>query len=183
VGPENSVGDRSVSMLAANLLVLLSTGPVVAGLALAFASRWGWPALAQGVWSLLEPSVLVLTVLPGVIAHELLHALGWAISARRPLSAIRIGVNWRGVSPYAHLKDPMPVQAYRIGAILPAVVMGLLPAGVAIVLGKPLLMAWSLFFLFTAGGDFVVLWLIRDVDAGKLVQDHPTRAGCRVLDR
>ena len=45
-----------------------------------------------------------------------------------------------------------------------------------------LLMAWSLFFLFTAGGDIVVLWLIRDVGAGKLVQDHPTRAGCRVLD-
>ena len=182
MGPQNPVQDRSVSMLAANLLVLLSTGPLVAALGLAFVARWGGAALAQGVWSLLEPSVLLLAVLPGVLAHELLHALGWAISARRPLSAIRIGVNWRGVSPYAHPKDPMPVQAYRIGAILPALVMGLLPAGVAIAMGKPLLMAWSLFFLFTAGGDIVVLWLIRDVGAGQLVQDHPTRAGCRVLD-
>jgi hypothetical protein len=174
--------DRSVSMLTANCLVLLSTGPLVGALAIAFASRWGWAALAHGLWTMLQPSVLLLTVLPGIVAHELLHALGWTISARKPLSAIRIGLNWRGVSPYAHLKDPMPVEAYRIGAILPAIVMGLVPAGVAIIMGKPLLMAWSLFFLFTAGGDLVVLWLIRDVEPGMLVQDHPTRAGCQVLD-
>jgi hypothetical protein len=180
--PENPPEDRSVSMLGANLLVVLATGPLVAALALAFAVRWGGAALALGVWGLLDPAVLLLAVLPGILAHELLHALGWAISARRPLSAICIGVNWRGLSPYAHLKEPMPARAYRIGAALPALVMGLLPAGVAIVLGKPLLMAWSLFFLFTAGGDFVVLWLIRDVEAGRLVQDHPTRAGCQVLD-
>ena len=182
MGPDNPVQDRSVSMLTANLLVLLSTGPLVAALGLAFAARWGRAALAQGVWSLLEPSVLLLTVLPGIFVHELLHALGWAISAGRPLSAIRIGVNWRGVSPYAHLKEPMPVESYRIGAVLPALVMGLLPAAVAIALGKPLLMAWSLFFLFTAGGDFVVLWLIRDVEAGRLVRDHPRRAGCEVVE-
>jgi hypothetical protein len=55
------------------------------------------------------------------------------------------------------------------------------PAGVAIALGEPLLMAWSLLFVLAAGGDFVVLWLIRRLPRDRLVQDHPTRAGCRVL--
>jgi hypothetical protein len=178
---EAAQDDRSVSMLAANLLVLLSAGPVVAALALAYAARWGTASLLQGVWGLLEPRVLLLAVLPGVLAHELIHAATWAVFARRPLSAIRLGIRWQSVSPYAHPRDPMPVEAYRAGAIMPAIVLGLGPALAAIALGAPRLMAWGLFFVLAAGGDLVVLWLIRRVPAGRHVRDHPTRAGCQVL--
>ena len=174
--------DCSVSMLAANLLVLVSAGPLLAVLALAYAARWGWPSLAQGVWTLLQPRILLVFVLPGILAHELIHALTWAISAHRPLSAIRLGIQWRSASPYAHPKAPMPVGPYRTGAIMPALLLGVLPAGTAILLGRPLLMAWSLLFVLAAGGDLVVLWLIRHVRPGQLVRDHPTRAGCEVLD-
>jgi hypothetical protein len=168
-------------MLAANLLVVLSAGPVVALLAWAYAARWGAPSLARGVYDLLEPMVFLAAVVPGIVAHELIHALTWSISARRPLRAIRIGVNWRAVSPFAHPKDPMPVGPYRIGAAMPAIVLGLIPAAAAIAWGRPLLMAWSLVFALAAGGDLVVLWLLRRVPSGRLVQDHPTRAGCHVL--
>ena len=174
--------DCSVSMLAANLLVVLSAGPVAAGLAWAYSARWGGPSLTTGVYTLLDPLVFLVTVIPGVLAHELIHALTWSISARRPLSTIRIGFHWRGLSPYAHPRDPMTVDAYRIGALMPALMLGFLPAGMAIALGQPLLMAWSLLFILAAGGDFVVLWLIRGVPRGRLVEDHPTRAGCRVLE-
>jgi Putative zincin peptidase len=174
--------DCSVSMLTANLLVLVSAGPIVAALGWAYSLRWGAPSLAQGVWRLLDPRIFLATVIPGILAHELIHAVAWSIAARRPLSAIRIGIQWRAVSPYAHPKEPMPVGPYRVGALMPAVVLGFLPAGLAILLGWPLLMAWSLVFLLAAGGDFVVLWLIRHVPAGRLVQDHPTRAGCHVLE-
>ena len=168
-------------MLAANLLVLLSAGPVVAALAAIFAARWGGTLLVQGVYSLLRPAVLLTMVVPGILAHELIHAIAWSISARRPLGAIAFGFQWRSVSPYAHPRDPMPVGPYRLGAAMPAILLGFLPAGFAIVLGRPVLMAWSLLFVRAAGGDFVVLWLLRGVPRGRLVQDHPTRAGCLVL--
>jgi hypothetical protein len=168
-------------MLTANLLVVLSAGPAVALLAWAYAARWGAPSLARGVYTLLEPVVFLSTVVPGVLAHELIHALAWSIFARKPLRAIRIGINWRAVSPYAHPKDPMRVGPYRIGAIMPALVLGFAPALLAITLGQPLLIAWSLVFVMAAGGDLAVLWLLRRVPSGRLVQDHPTRAGCHVL--
>jgi len=173
--------DHSISMLAANFLVLLSAGPAVAALALVYAARWGSASLMQGVWGLLEPKVLLLAVLPGVLAHELIHAAAWAFFAHRPLSAIQLGVRWRSVSPYAHPREPMQVAAYRAGAVMPAIVLGLGPSLAAIALGAPRLMAWGLVFVLAAGGDFVVLWLIRRVPAGRYVQDHPTRAGCQVL--
>jgi len=176
-----AVEDCSVSMMAANLLVVISAGPAVAALALAYISRWGAPSLAQGVSTLLDPKILLLSVPIGVVLHEFIHAITWAVFAHRPLSAIQLGIQWRSLSPYAHPRDPMPVGPYRTGAIMPAIILGVIPAGLAIFLGKPLLMAWSLVFVLAAGGDFVVLWLIRRVPAGRLVQDHPTRAGCRVL--
>jgi hypothetical protein len=173
--------DCSISMLGANLLVVVSAGPIAAALALAYAAKWGTRSLAYGVWALLDLKIFLITVLPGVLAHELIHGVAWAVFARRPLSSIQIGVRWRNVTPYAHPKDAMPVGAYRVGAVMPAVVMGVLPAVGAIVLGWPRLMAWSLVFVLAAGGDLVVLWLIRRVPAGRMVQDHPTRAGCQVL--
>ena len=180
--PPRDAGDCSVSMLAANVLVLISAGPIAAALGLTYSLRWGIPSLARGVWTLLDPKVFLATVIPGILAHELIHALAWSIAAHRPLSAIRIGIQWRAVSPYAHPKEPMLVGPYRTGAVMPAVCLGFAPAGLAILLGWPLLMAWSLIFMLAAGGDFVVLWLIRHVPADKLVQDHPTRAGCHVLE-
>jgi hypothetical protein len=174
--------DCTLSMFQANLLVFLSAGPIVAILALAYAARWGADSLERGVYQLLHPAVFLLSVGGGAVAHELIHALGWAWFARRPLSSIRIGFHWRGVSPYAHPKDPMPVGPYRAGALLPGLVLGLGPAAAAIALGWPALMAWSLVFTLAAGGDLIVLWLLRGVEAGRVVRDHPTRAGCEVLD-
>jgi putative zincin peptidase len=168
-------------MMTANLLVVFSAGPAVALLAWVYASGWGGASLARGVYGLLQPAILLTTVVPGIVAHELIHALAWSISARKPLSAIRIGFNWRGLSPFAHPRDPMLAGPYRVGAIMPAIVLGFVPAGIATAQGRPLLMAWSLLFILTSGGDFVVLWLIRRVPACRLLQDHPTRAGCRVL--
>jgi hypothetical protein len=97
------------------------------------------------------------------------------------LSAIKLGIRWRSLAPYAHPRDPVPVGAYRVGAAMPLLVLGLAPSVAAIAQGAPRLMAWGLFFVFTAGGDLLVLWLIRRVPAGRLVEDHPTRVGCRIL--
>jgi hypothetical protein len=33
-----------------------------------------------------------------------------------------------------------------------------------------------------AGGDLMVLWLIRGVRRGQFVQDHPTQVGCYLIE-
>jgi hypothetical protein len=43
-------------------------------------------------------------------------------------------------------------------------------------------MAFGLLFTFAAGGDALVLWLLRGVAPHRLVEDHPTRAGCFVWE-
>jgi hypothetical protein len=38
-----------------------------------------------------------------------------------------------------------------------------------------------LIFTLAAGGDALILWLLRGVPAGRLVRDHPSKPGCLVL--
>lgn len=57
---------------------------------------------------------------------------------------------------------------YRLGAAIPGVVLGLLPSLVGIVTGNAPIMLFGLFFTFAAGGDALVLWLIRKVDPNAL---------------
>ncbi|MEJ2543077.1 MAG: hypothetical protein P8Y99_03330 [Calditrichaceae bacterium] len=42
--------------------------------------------------------------------------------------------------------------------------------------------AWMYFVSMAASGDALILCILRKVQKGKLVADHPTRAGCYVIE-
>lgn len=43
------------------------------------------------------------------------------------------------------------------------------------------ILTFGLFFILAAGGDILILWLLRNVKSSSFVQDHPTRVGCYIL--
>lgn len=174
--------DCSVSMGKANLFAIVLMAPVVVGLAALFAGRWDPALFERGLTEFFQLRVVVPSAVLGIVAHEAIHAISWAVASRRPLSAIAVGIQWRSLTPYAHPRDPMGVRPYRVGAVMPGLVLGILPALAAIVFGWPTVLVFGLFFTVAAGGDALVLWLIRDLSPAELVQDHPTRAGCIVVE-
>jgi hypothetical protein len=117
-----------------------------------------------------------------VIAHELIHGISWVLFGRKPFSAVKFGFQWKSFTPYAHLKEPVEVNAYRIGGFMPGLILGILPYFLSLVLGNGNLFWFGLVHTAAAGGDWLILWLIRKVKAGMLVEDHPTNAGCYVLE-
>ncbi len=123
----------------------------------------------------------MILLVAGILVHEAIHGLAWAFIGRLPLKHIRFGLQASTLTPYAHALDPMPARVYRIGAVLPALLLGGLPFLIGTIVGSPTLALYGMIFVFAAGGDLLVLWLIRRVDARALVQDHPSRAGCIVL--
>lgn len=171
--------DRSVSLLKANFLMVYFAVPSVLLLGGAYVAVWGyhrlvWVLMGGYGWSLAA-------LLVGIVVHEAIHGLTWKVAARKPASAIRFGFHWKTLTPYAHCSESMPARAYRIGAAMPLLLLGVLPALVAIAWGSGGLMAFGLFFTFAAGGDMLILWLLRDVPCDALVEDHPVQAGCSVL--
>jgi hypothetical protein len=170
--------DLSISMARANVVVLFVSIPVVILQFVIFTGLHG-PEGLRVTWS---TALLVAAVLLGIVVHELIHGISWVLFGHKPFSAIKFGFQWKTFTPYAHLKEPVEVNAYRLGAFLPGFILGILIYVLSLVFGSGDLFWFSLVHTSAAGGDWLILWLIRHVKAGMQVEDHPTNAGCYVLE-
>ena len=132
-------------------------------------------------WLLLSPLVLLVVFVLGALVHEMLHGFTWAIFCKRGVKSIKYGVYWALLTPYCHCKEVLPLRHYILGGMMPGLVMGLLPAIVGLALGNVLVFLFGLFFSMAAGGDLLVLWMLRHQKKEDLVQDHPEKIGCYVL--
>jgi hypothetical protein len=177
----------TVPVIAANVYgTLIGLAPALL-LPMLFSAGWGGDRLREGLDGLFsfgsgQMTALILIFIPGIIVHELLHALGWMWFGKLGPESIKLGFYWKALTPYAHAKVPLPVTAYRRGAFLPGLLMGVVPGLLGVLLGNFFLVATGFLFTFTAGGDFLVLWLLRGVSPGALVEDHPSKAGSYVLE-
>jgi putative zincin peptidase len=169
--------DLSISMARANIIVLFTSIPVALLQFLLFTMIHEIEKL-RTTWDF---NLLIIVLLLGVIVHELIHGISWVIFGRKPFSAIKFGFQWKTFTPYAHLKEPVEVNAYRIGGFMPGFILGIVPYVFSLLFGDGNLFWFSLIHTAAAGGDWLILWLIRNVKHGTLVEDHPTNAGCYVL--
>ena len=170
--------DLSIPMARANVLVIIISIPV-AILQFAIFSIVHGVEKMETTWGL---GLFLVVLLLGVVVHELIHGIAWVLFARKPFSAIKFGFQWKTLTPYAHLKEPVEVNAYRMGGFMPGFILGILTYILSILLGDGNLFWFSLIHTAAAGGDWLILWLIRNVKAGSQVEDHPTNAGCYVIE-
>jgi hypothetical protein len=94
--------------------------------------------------------------------------------------SIKFGVLWKMLTPYCHCKEALKVRQYIIGAITPAIIMGIIPSVIAILIGNFGLLIFGMFFTMAAGGDLLMINLIRKESSTDLVQDHPSEVGCYI---
>jgi hypothetical protein len=123
--------------------------------------------------------IILLTVF--TIAHEGFHVIGWKYWGGLPWGAFTFGFKWEYLAPYAHAKAPMRADAYRLGALLPGLMTGLVPYVMALVAGDGTMTILSATMISGAVGDLFVVWTLRDVPPSAQVIDHPEKVGCIVL--
>lgn len=116
----------------------------------------------------------------GVIAHELVHGITWALFAKKGFRSIRFGVMWKMATPYCHCKEPLEIKHYLIGAITPFIFVGLIPAIYAIAAGSTGWLLFGIFYTIGAIGDFMIIDLLRYEKMTDYALDHPSEAGCYV---
>lgn len=121
-------------------------------------------------------------LLAGIFIHELIHLLSWKIFTRFPWSTFKIGFQWKVLTPYAHCNQPMDIFPYRIGSAAPGLLLGIVPWLISLFNGNVLLFFYGLAFTTAAGGDFLILWMLRTVKPHTLVEDHPSNAGCYIYE-
>lgn len=135
---------------------------------------------------LAEQYKLLLALIPllvlgaGIVFHELIHGLTWSLFARNGHRSIKYGVLWKYATPYCHCKEPLEVRHYVLGALMPAVILGILPSIAGIITGNFYVLVTGIFFVMAATGDFMIVHLLRGEKKRDRVLDHPSEAGCYI---
>jgi hypothetical protein len=175
--------EYTVSVSAANVYAFLISIPVVVFFILPYAWLYGWATMESDIGQFIDaPLLFILSIIFGSVIHELIHAICWSWLDGIPWTKIHFGFKWKWLTPYVHCPEPVEVSNYRWGVAMPGIVLGILPYLLALVLQNGWLLGFGLFFTIAAGGDILILWLLRSVGQGRYVQDHPELIGCKILE-
>jgi len=171
--------DLSVSMLRANIAAFFIMVPVAILQFNLFHMLYGTKKMEFTLY-LLNLLLFLALLIASIVVHELIHGLTWMWLGKKPFSAVKFNVQWKTLTPYAHLKEPIEINVYRIGGFMPGFILGILPFILSLVLGDNNLFLFSVIQTAAASGDWLILWILRNVKSGTLVEDHPSRVGCYV---
>ncbi|MGE5355131.1 MAG: DUF3267 domain-containing protein [Deltaproteobacteria bacterium] len=124
---------------------------------------------------------IFVTMIAGIIIHELIHGIVWAIYSNKGFKSIKIGILWKLLTPYCHCSEPLKLRHYMAGAIAPSIILGFLPSILAVITGSTGLLLFGIIFTVAAAGDFMILYILRNENKDDLVLDHPSEAGCYIF--
>ena len=129
-------------------------------------------------------SLLALAVL--VAAHEAIHGLSWAPFAENGFKDIEFGFMKQYLTPYCTCLTPLTKGQYIFGALMPLVLLGILPMIAGILIGSFGLLLLGIIMADSAAGDIMIVWKILRYrsEAGTIVYiDHPTQAGGVIFEK
>ncbi len=182
MSPENTpqMVDYSPTKLTINLIlancfaVLVLAVVAVPSLALyALRANIGTADLLKSFFGvgLLSNIILLILIIVGIFAHELIHGIFFSLYAKNRWKAISFGILMKYVTPYCHCSEPILLVQYVVAALAPTVVLGLVPIILSVVLVNPQLMVFGIIFVAAGSGDILLVF--------PLIQE---RGDCYVLD-
>ncbi len=165
---------KTISIVKANIIsvpfLLLTCG--VCGLAYYAVWRgFEWSGVENALW-------LLFAIVVGLVVHELVHGFTWMVLTRQPFSRLAFGTMAGAV--YCHIDVPMSKGHYVTGALMPLLLVGIVPTVLAIVFGSVFWLVFGVIFIVSAIGDIMIVWAIRREPRDVLVYDHPSEGGCVV---
>lgn len=149
------------------IVLLLLAGPYIL--------LYDYYSFHQGLKTFTSYLIIILPV--GIILHELIHGITWAIFAKKGFKSISFGINWKALAAYCHCNEPLKVKHYSIGGAMPGILTGIAPAIIALISGSAWLLVTAAFFTWAASGDIMILWMLRHIKSHTYVYDHPEKLG------
>ncbi|MDO4779993.1 MAG: DUF3267 domain-containing protein [Bacteroides sp.] len=168
---------KTVSLVKANLFSLALLPLFGLLYYVPFFIMWDFEGVAFGN---LDMFCFILIFIGGIVVHELIHGITWALFAKNGFRSIKFGVLWKMLTPYCHCKEPLRLRHYILGGLSPLIFVGVIPALVGIIIGNFYLMNFGFLFSAAAAGDIMIVLALWNEDKDTFVQDHPSEAGCYV---
>ena len=93
-----------------------------------------------------------------VVVHELIHGLSWSIFAEHHWKDIAFGFMTQYLTPYCSCRVPLSKGQYIFGALMPLVILGILPMIAGILSGSILTLFVGIIMADAAAGDILIVW-------------------------
>ncbi len=177
--PENFVKEEKIiDLMKAQMVALKYFALFGVIFGLPFFLMWGFRFPKVVADNLLLSGVLPIVVFTlGIVAHELIHGIFFAIYAKKGIRSVKFGVLWKMLTPYCHCKEPLQIKHYKIALLAPLVFLGLIPAVISLFTGNLWMLIFGIVFSGSAAGDLMIYDLIKKENPQDYVQDHPLEAG------
>lgn len=132
------------------------------------------------------PIVFVVVLFVLIVVHELIHGMSWAIFAEHHWKDIEFGFMKQYLTPYCTCGVPLSKGQYIFGALMPLVVLGILPMIVGILASSMPVLLMGIIMADSAAGDILIVWkILRYQSAAESIVyiDHPTQAGGVIFEK
>lgn len=131
-------------------------------------------------------ALLLVALLALVVVHELIHGLSWAVFSEHHWKDIEFGFMKQYLTPYCTCKVPLTKGQYIFGALMPLLVLGILPMIAGILAGSLPVLMLGIIMADSAAGDILIVWkILRYKSAADSIVyiDHPTQAGGVIFEK
>ncbi|MGI6223440.1 MAG: DUF3267 domain-containing protein [Prevotella sp.] len=125
----------------------------------------------------------IIMIILGIPLHEGIHGLTWALVNKGGFRNVSFGVIWKYLTPYCHYSKPMSRGRYIAGAMMPCLLLGLIPAFVSWLNGNLFWLIFGVIYTSAAAGDIWMTYLILKEPKDALFLDHPSEAGFYVIEK
>ena len=177
--------ELTVSIVGANIFALVLLVPLLAvGIGLFIVKNDTLSGSFQsGPWSV----ILFFAVFAALtVVHELVHGASWAVFAEHHWRDIEFGFMKQYLTPYCTCLVPLSKGQYILGALMPMLLLGLLPMAAGILVGSMSVLLMGIVMTGSAAGDILVVWkILRYKSRAETVVyiDHPTQAGGVIFEK
>ncbi len=172
---EEGTEEYTMKMGIANLISIVMIIPIAVIIVIPFILIWDFARFQNGLEILVDDAIIYF--LGGIIVHELLHGLVWACFSPNRFKSIKFGVKWKYLAPYCHCTEPLKVKHYKIGIVMPLIIMGLIPSLIGLIIGHGAIFAFGFIAICVASGDILGLYLLKNLESNAYVSDHPEKIG------
>ena len=134
----------------------------------------------------MNPLLFLVLLFVLIVVHELIHGLSWSLFAENRWKDIEFGFMKQYLTPYCTCGVPLKKGAYIFGALMPLVLLGILPMIAGILADNLGLLLLGVILADAAAGDILIVWKILRYrsEAGTVVYiDHPTQAGGVIFEK
>ncbi|MBP3869480.1 MAG: DUF3267 domain-containing protein [Faecalicoccus sp.] len=176
--------DLTISIVKANIFAIILLIPLfIIGIGAFVLCNKDAVSFSQ---SPLEFIIFVLSFVAAIFVHEGIHGLTWSFFTPHGFKDIEFGFMKQYLTPYCTCKAPLQKSQYILGAIMPFLVLGVLPMIIGVVRNSWLTLFFGIIMADSAAGDLMIIYnLLRyKTSAEELVyMDHPTQGGGVIFEK